>query len=125
MADYGKDDRERQDRERRDRERNDKEREGWQRQSDDQVEVIKRSIDTIKVKVPQDVKGELDNLLQAVQSLVAHYKNQPTQLPADPNNPSASQPIYDPNNPQAGQLPSGQQPGVANPIAPGGRPQPK
>ena len=76
------------------------EKDRWQKQGDDQVEVIKRSIETIKIKVPQDVKGELDNLLQAVQSLVAHHKNQPAQLPADPNNPQAGQQPYPGGQPQ-------------------------
>ena len=124
MGDYGAQDRERQERDK--RARDDKERQSWQKQGDDQIEVIKRSIDTVKVKVPQDVKGELDNLLQAVQSLVQHYKNQPTQLPADPNNPQAGQLPAQPGQPG---YPSGQpvpgQPQPSNPMAPGGTPQPK
>ena len=91
----------------------DKERERWQQQADAEFEKVKVTIEKVKVDVPSNVRPKLDEILQAVQSLKAHFENVPTQLPADPNNP------------QAGQLPAGQQPGVANPIAPGGTPQPK
>ena len=90
-----------QDRDRTDR-RFDKERKQHQEQGDAEFEKVKVTIEKVKVDVPQNVRPKLDEILQSVQSLIAHYKNQPTQLPADPNNPQAS-----------------------NPIAPGGQPQPK
>ena len=101
MADQVQD-RDRLDRERQDRERFDKDRKRHQEQGDAEFEKVKVTIEKVKVDVPQNVRGKLDEVLQSVQSLIAHYKNQPTQLPADPNNPQAS-----------------------NPIAPGGQPQPK
>jgi len=80
----------------------DQARDKWQQQGDAEFEKVKVTIEKVKVDVPQNVRPKLDEILQSVQSLIAHYKNQPTQLPADPNNPQA-----------------------ANPIAPGGQPQPK
>jgi hypothetical protein len=112
-SDYGHQDRERQEREK--RERGDKDRQTWQQQGDAEFEKVKVTIEKVKVDVPANVRGKLDEVLQSIQSLIQHYKNQPTQLPADPNNP------------QAGTLPAqpGQQPQPSNPMAPGGTPQPK
>jgi ElaB/YqjD/DUF883 family membrane-anchored ribosome-binding protein len=72
-----------------DRDRFDKEKKKHQEQGDAEIQRITVTIDKLKVDLPSDKRGELDNLKQAIQSLVAHYKNQPTQLPADPNQPQA------------------------------------
>ena len=84
-----------------DRDRFDKERKQHQEQGDAEIKRITVTIDKLSVDLPNK-RAEFDQLKQAIQSLAAHYKNQPTQLPADPNNPQAS-----------------------NPMAPGGQPQPK
>jgi len=98
MADQAQADRERADKERRaaaDRQN---------QQADAEFEKIKVTIEKVKVDVPSNVRGKLDEVLQAVQSLVTHYKQQA----------------------EASQLPAGQQPGQpVQPIAPGGQPQPK
>jgi hypothetical protein len=78
------------------------ERDRFQKEIEIEVQKIDASFQKISVKVPQDARGDFENLRQAVKGLVERYKNQPAQLPADPNNPQ-----------------------VANPIAPGGQPQPK
>jgi GTPase SAR1 family protein len=80
----------------------DQDRDRFQKEIEVEVQKIDASFQKISVKVPQDAKADFDNLRQAVKGLVERYKNQPTQLPADPNNPQAS-----------------------NPMAPGGQPQPK
>jgi len=90
------------DRERQDKERQQKDRQ-FQDQSDAEIQRITVTIDKLKVDLPADKRGEMDGLKQAIQSLVAHYKqHQATQLPADPNAPKP-----------------------VNPMAPGGQPQPK
>jgi len=62
-------------------------------QADAEIQRITVTIDKLKVDLPPDKRGELDNLKQAIQSLVAHYKQgQASQLPADPNNPQAPRP---------------------------------
>jgi len=80
----------------------DQDRDRFQKEIEVEVQKIDASFQKISVKVPQDAKADFENLRQAVKGLVERYKNQPTQLPADPNNPHAS-----------------------NPMAPGGQPQPK
>jgi hypothetical protein len=62
-------------------------------QADAEIQRITVTIDKLKVDLPADKRGELDNLKQAIQSLVTHYKQQgeASQLPYDPNNPQAGQ----------------------------------
>jgi len=80
----------------------DKERERWQQQGDAEIDKVTVTIEKVKVDVPANVRPKLDEVLQSLKSLKAHFANAPTQLPADPNAPQ-----------------------VSNPMAPGGQPQPK
>jgi len=65
-----------------------------QQQADAEVEKIKITIEKVKVDVPQNARPKLDEILQSVVSLVAHYKQQreASQLPAE-KPPVAGQPL--------------------------------
>ena len=76
-------------------------------QAEAEVQRITVTIDKLKVDLPPDKRGELDNLKQAIQSLVAHYKQQgeASQLPAEPGAAPGTKPDQSlpgqPGRPQA------------------------
>ena len=86
---------------------NQQDRDRFQKEIEVEVQKIDASFQKISVSIPQGSRGEFDQLRQAVKGLVERYRNQPTQLPSDPNAPSAGHELPDPDNPQAGTLPSG------------------